>query len=148
MLSSFRYAGGNAAYRRFAGLPVASARHLVHRRALALLVALALLLNFLGSGRMHAPARDRFDFSAALCLTAASAPAEGPAPAAPAERPADGAASCCALCCGGDLPLAATPFRPPGRVACPVLRRALPAGIPRRLARWLPQHPRAPPLTS
>ncbi|HET6720210.1 MAG TPA: DUF2946 family protein [Rhodocyclaceae bacterium] len=118
-----------------------------------LLAALALLLNFLGSVRRHAPPRDRFDFSAALCLTAAAAPAARPVLAAPAaqlpEQPpepaADGAASCCPLCCGGDVALAATIFPPPVRAAsaarCVVSR----AGLAARPAAWSPQHPRAPP---
>lgn len=129
----------------------AAARTLARRRVLLLLAALALLLNFLGSVRMHRLPHDRFDFSAALCLTSGTALAARPAPSVPAELPPEpapgGAASCCPLCCGGDLPLAATIFAPSLPAASGVRRVAIPAGIPTRPAVWRQHRARAPPFS-
>lgn len=121
------------------------------RRGLLLLAVLALLFNFLGSVRMHQLPHDRFDFSAALCLTSGSSAAGRSAPSAPAELPSEpapgGAASCCPLCCAGDFPLAATAFLPPLRAAGRVIRVVIPAGMAGRPTVWRPHHARAPPFS-
>lgn len=118
-------------------------------RSLLLLVTLALLLQFVGSLGTIRPAKDRFDFSSAICLSAGSATpvdaaAAGSSPPAEAHGHAD-----CKLCCSAGLlawvidlpglaPAGAAPIAPVGRLAA----------TPPQSPRWAPQAARAPPPLS
>ncbi|HET6720209.1 MAG TPA: DUF2946 family protein, partial [Rhodocyclaceae bacterium] len=117
-------------------------------RSLLLLATLALLLQFIGSLGTIRPAKDRFDFSAAICLTASPAAAGAAAPdsGVPAE---DHGHAECKLCCSAGL--LAFVIDAPGLVATPAAPPvyAAPVAAPRRLpSPWAPQAARAPPHLS
>lgn len=123
-------------------------------RSLLLLATLALLLQFLGSLAAIRPAKDRFDFSSAICQTASpaagasgvSGASAAPGSGVPAEGHGDHAE--CKCCSAG---LLAFVIATPGLVAAPAALSvyAAPAAATRPLpSPWAPQAARAPPQLS
>ena len=115
-------------------------------RSLLLLATLALLLQFLGSLGTIRPAKDRFDFSSAICLTAGSTNSAAAGSGLPAK---DHGHADCKLCCGAGL-LAWVVELPGFAIAgsTPLAHAVRLAAAPPQFLRWAPQAARAPPHLS
>ena len=128
--------------------------HRSSARSLLLLVLLAMLLQIVGGMGLGRPAKDRFDFSSAICTTgtanATSAGAiNGLLPNSEPSQQEHASHGDCPLCCGGNALVFIPQAQPlPVLALAPIRVPLATAVLPASLSLWAPHAARAPPQNS
>lgn len=117
-------------------------------RTLLVLATIALLTHFVSGAGLLRPAKDRFDFSSALCVSAPASDVAAATAGDPVPAGSHAGGECCELCCGGAVPVAVSVATGtlPLEAGNPVPAGRSPAVV--AAPRWSLQSARAPPLRS
>lgn len=117
-------------------------------RSLLLLVVIALLMHFFSSAGLSHPDQDRYDFSAAVCVTAPVTDSGSVAATGDSLPAAQHNGSCCDLCCGAAVPVVPAVTSSIVPLAAEDRPPVGPSAAVTLAPRWAPQAARAPPLYS